>query len=385
MASVTALDYRRPAFNPNDGLFNRCLTASFVIGCVFLIAVLITPIREQVITRIDQLPERFAKLIVEKPAPLPPGPGGEVGKKPGAKGEAGPGPTGTPPGEPGPVKDAAPVPKVSGPKDLGGRIGPGPVGPGAGAVGRARAEATVATLAATTSSLQKSLEGLSSSLSSSSSSAPPAAGGRYGARPRFVPGGRDAPSLASIKPDVGGAGGAGGSGSGAGALGGSSVGSSWVSVGSLSGVGGGGGGGGGGPGTGNGLGGGGGGGGGNGTGGGGDGGGTGGGPGGFGRGSAPGVYRSNASLLAVIQRYAAGIQYCYGNELKRDPTLRGKLVVTITVAASGVVTEARVIQNTIGSESLSSCALSQIKSWRFPPIAEGVTTFQAPFVFTPPS
>jgi hypothetical protein len=199
MASVTALDYRRPAFNPNDGLFNRCLTASFGIGIAFLIAILITPIREQVITRIDQLPERFAKLIVEKPAPIPPpGLGGEVGKKPGAKGEAGPGPTGTPPGEPGPVKDAAPVPKVSGPKDIGGRIGPGPVGPGTGSVGRARAEATVASLAATTSSLQKSLEGLSSSLSSSASSGPPAAGGRVGARRRFVTGCRDAPSLDSF-------------------------------------------------------------------------------------------------------------------------------------------------------------------------------------------
>ena len=381
MATVTALSYRRPAFNPGDGLFNQCLTASAAIGIAFLIVVLLTPIREQVISRIDQLPERFAKLIVDKPAP-PPGPGGEVGKKPGAKGEAGPGPVATPPGEPGPVKDAAPVPKVSGPKDIGGRIGPGPVGPGTGAVGRARAEATVASLAATTSSLQKSLQGLSSSLSGASSSSAPIAGGRAGGRPRFVPGGRDAPSLASVRTDVGGVGGGGG---GAAALAGTSVGGSWVSVGSLSGVGGGGGGGGGGPGTGNGAGGGGGGGGGNGTGGGGDGGGTGGGPGGFGRGSAPGVYRSNASLLAVIQRYAAGIQYCYGNELKRDPSLRGKLVVTLTVAASGAVTEARIIQNTIGSESLASCALSQIKSWRFPPIAEGVTTFQAPFVFTPPS
>ena len=43
---------------------------------------------------------------------------------------------------------------------------------------------------------------------------------------------------------------------------------------------------------------------------------------GAGTGRGPGVYRSNASLLAVIQRYAAGIQYCYGNELKRDPALQ---------------------------------------------------------------
>src|SRR5262249_58371561 len=102
---------------------------------------------------------------------------------------------------------------------------------------------------------------------------------------------------------------------------------------------------------------------------------------GAGDGAAPGVYRSNASLLAVIQRYSAGIQYCYGNELKRDPTLRGKLVVAITVAASGEVTEASVVQNTTGSPRLASCALSQIRDWRFPAIPVGGTTFQAALVF----
>jgi TonB family protein len=98
----------------------------------------------------------------------------------------------------------------------------------------------------------------------------------------------------------------------------------------------------------------------------------------------PGVYRTNASLLAVIQKYAAGIQYCYTNELKRDPTLKGKLVVSITVSSSGKVTNATVIQNTVRSEKLAGCALSQILNWRFPPIEGGDTAFQTPFVFTPP-
>src|SRR6185503_13694379 len=76
--------------------------------------------------------------------------------------------------------------------------------------------------------------------------------------------------------------------------------------------------------------------------------------------AAPGVYRSNASLLAVIQKYAPGIQYCYESELKRDPGRRGKLVVAMTVAPNGTVAEATVVQNTLGSERLASCALSQI-------------------------
>jgi len=97
-----------------------------------------------------------------------------------------------------------------------------------------------------------------------------------------------------------------------------------------------------------------------------------------------GTGRTNASLLAVIQKYAAGIQYCYESELKRDQSLRGKLVVAMTVTAAGNVAEATVVRNTVGSNRLESCALSQIRSWKFPPISGGLTTFQAPFVFTPP-
>ena len=102
-------------------------------------------------------------------------------------------------------------------------------------------------------------------------------------------------------------------------------------------------------------------------------------------GEPPGVYRSNASLLGVIQRYAAGIQFCYETELKRKAHIGGKLVISITVAATGDVIEARVVSDGIGSSALSSCALTQIREWRFPAIPEGVTTFQTPFVFTPPN
>jgi TonB family protein len=102
-------------------------------------------------------------------------------------------------------------------------------------------------------------------------------------------------------------------------------------------------------------------------------------------GEPPGIYRSNASLLGVIQRYAPGIQFCYENELKKKSHLGGKLVVSITVAAAGDVMEARVVNDGVGSAALSSCALAQIKDWKFPAIRRGLTTFQTPFVFTPPN
>ncbi|MFN8178076.1 MAG: AgmX/PglI C-terminal domain-containing protein [bacterium] len=101
-------------------------------------------------------------------------------------------------------------------------------------------------------------------------------------------------------------------------------------------------------------------------------------------GSTDGELRSDASLLAVVRKYAPGIRFCYENELKKQPGLGGKLVVAITVAATGNVSDAVVVQDTLGSAALTSCAMAQIKAWRFPVIPQGSVTFRAPFVFTPP-
>jgi TonB family protein len=379
MAMITDSVYRRPLFDPNDVLFMRCLTTCAIVGVLLVIAVQLIPAPPpKAVVKVDELPQRFAKLILEpvKKAPPPVLPAGDqvraAKKEPGGGGGGG-----------GPAAQVEPVHKPA----------PAPGAPagnrqvetmhslstGSGAAGRARAQAEVgAQIASSSKALSSALAGLTSSLGVTSS----ASGGSVarGGRARGIRDASGAADLGHVSATLGG----GGIGAGAGGdLSGSALKGSLVSIGELAAALGSGGGSGGGIGTGTGSGVG------PGTGpgsGGGSGGGTGGGYGsGTGAGAGPGVYRSNASLLAVIQRYAAGIQYCYGNELKRDPTLRGKLVVALTVAASGEVTEATVVQNTTGSHQLASCALSQIRDWRFPPVPVGATTFQAPFVFTPPN
>ncbi|MFN0152352.1 MAG: TonB family protein [bacterium] len=95
--------------------------------------------------------------------------------------------------------------------------------------------------------------------------------------------------------------------------------------------------------------------------------------------------RSNASLLAVIRRYATGIQFCYENELAKSGGLGGRLVVSMTVAPGGEVTDAKIMQDTVGSPVLATCVLTQVRGWKFPAIPEGSVTFKTPFLFTPPS
>jgi TonB family protein len=395
MATLTAESYRQPFFDASDQLFVRCLKGASTLGVLLAVAILLAPVRERVINRVEQLPARYARLILEPPKPklatpagLTPSPGQSplaIPEKPSGGGGGGGGGD-----QSATAKLIRPAP-AGAPSPAARPEAAGALAPDVGMVGRARAQTEVrATLASSTRALSSTLAGLSSSLGAVSGERPaaPRAGG---GRARAVRSARSDDQLAGVSTALA-------SGSGTADLGSSVVVGSLVALGDLSAGGGssgsGGGSGGGiggglgggfgdgvGPGSGGGTGGGSGGGVGSGTGG-----GTGPGSGGGGRRGAyaPGVYRSNASLLAVIQRYAAGIQYCYGNELKRQEGLSGKLVVALTVAASGEVLEATIVENTIPSSRLAACALAQIKEWRFPPIEYGVTAFQAPFVFTPP-
>jgi TonB family protein len=329
MITYTATEYRQLIFTPADELFRRCLFGSAVLGLLVIGVVIFTPIREHSITHVTQLPKRFARLILEKPVPVAPAETIQPAEQIEAAEEV------APEAEPEPMEK--PRPRTRQPE----------TDPNIGRIGRERAEQEISSeLASTTAALQSSLEDLSASLQSSKSEATRPTRKR---RSRRVRSGRSESQVSAVQTGLAGGGGTAN-------LGGSTVKGSRVAIGTLSST-------------------------------------------ALsssgvtsdaaektsqGTGAAPGVYRSNSSILAVIQKYSAGIHYCYSNELKRNESLSGKLVVTMTVAASGEVVEATVIENSLGSQRLGNCALAQIRDWKFPAIQGGLTTFQAPFVFTPP-
>jgi len=318
-------EYRLPWMGELDPQFRRFLTGSAALGFLVLLAILIVPRRETAITEVTQVPDRFARLIVEEPKPV----AAEVPKPAaGAKAET---PEPTPP-------PAAPKARR--------RDTPPPVAPDAGQAGRAKARQEVsASLEGATSAAKSAISDLSASLGKAASSTPlPAAGGRR----RTVGRGRGARQVTRVTGSASAGGGA--------TVAGSAVAGSLISVEAVSDVE---------------------------VSGAGSGSGTesGGASGGAVAGSAG---RSNASLLAVVRRYAPGIQFCYDNELKRDPGLRGKIVAALTVAPSGRVTDVRIVTDSVGSSRLSGCVLAQIREWRFPAVSGGTVVFRTPFVFTPP-
>jgi TonB family protein len=94
--------------------------------------------------------------------------------------------------------------------------------------------------------------------------------------------------------------------------------------------------------------------------------------------------RDSRSLMATVQRYVAGIKFCYDNSLKKAPQLQGKITLQMDIAASGEVSGLQVLDDGLGNPALQRCILSQVESWRFPPIAAGTVRFTLPLVFTPP-
>lgn len=94
--------------------------------------------------------------------------------------------------------------------------------------------------------------------------------------------------------------------------------------------------------------------------------------------------RDSRSLMATVQRYVAGVKFCYDNALKKTPGLRGTVTLQMDIAASGEVLAVEPVDDSMGNAALERCILSQVQSWKFPAIQAGTVRFTLPLVFSPP-
>ena len=96
------------------------------------------------------------------------------------------------------------------------------------------------------------------------------------------------------------------------------------------------------------------------------------------------IYRSSDAIQEVLFSHNKAIQYCYERELKRNPTLKGKVVVRITVNPEGHVVNASIVSSTLNNERVERCILARIRLWKdFKPIdpSEGNVTFRQGYLF----
>ena len=95
--------------------------------------------------------------------------------------------------------------------------------------------------------------------------------------------------------------------------------------------------------------------------------------------------RTAGALMAVVQRHAAAVRFCYNRLLAKRAGASGQIVIRLTVAADGSVSDANVVRSTLNDPEVDACVLGQAREWRFPPSTEAHFIFDVPFVFTPPT
>jgi len=89
------------------------------------------------------------------------------------------------------------------------------------------------------------------------------------------------------------------------------------------------------------------------------------------------------AVAKFIRLRLRSVQGCYEAQLKRSPTLRGKIVVRFVIGTRGQVVEVSIDQDTMGNDAVASCVRRIIKTWRLPFTPEAETPVSFPFLFQP--
>ena len=89
-------------------------------------------------------------------------------------------------------------------------------------------------------------------------------------------------------------------------------------------------------------------------------------------------------VVRTIKARLGAIKGCYERELKRNPTLAGKVTVEFTIEVRGNVSGVKIKENSTGSDAVGQCVAAAVERFRFNPGPEGGSvTYSYPFVFAP--
>ncbi len=98
----------------------------------------------------------------------------------------------------------------------------------------------------------------------------------------------------------------------------------------------------------------------------------------------PGPGRTDEEIQIVFDRYKATLYRIYNKELRKDPTLRGKLLLKITIEPEGEVSMCLVESTDLASDYLVTQIVDRVRKFNFGPKEEvPVTTILYPIDFLP--
>ncbi|ALC15234.1 hypothetical protein DSOUD_0440 [Desulfuromonas soudanensis] len=98
----------------------------------------------------------------------------------------------------------------------------------------------------------------------------------------------------------------------------------------------------------------------------------------------PGASRTDEEIQIVFDRYKATLYRIYNKELRKDPTLRGKILLKITIEPGGEVSLCKVESTDLASPELVAQIVDRVEKFNFGP-KDGVpkTTILYPIDFLP--
>lgn len=96
--------------------------------------------------------------------------------------------------------------------------------------------------------------------------------------------------------------------------------------------------------------------------------------------------RSEAEVDRVISRYTGGVKYLYNNALRKDPSLKGKITVKLTISERGKVAKVEIASSTVDNKELEDAIMNRIYKWQFSEaIGSGDFVITYTFDFSPTS
>ena len=98
-----------------------------------------------------------------------------------------------------------------------------------------------------------------------------------------------------------------------------------------------------------------------------------------------GAHPKHEIIARIVRTHFDEVKSCYDQELWRQPTLAGRVVVQFTIAPSGQVSAASVLQSTLGNAYVESCIVAALRRWEFPkPLDHHPVIVSYPFILSPP-
>lgn len=89
------------------------------------------------------------------------------------------------------------------------------------------------------------------------------------------------------------------------------------------------------------------------------------------------------SLNRYVMQRKSAVTMCYERELKRNPSLKGKITIRFVILPTGRIGEVSVDENTMGDDNVAACIVSKVRMWSFPFKPEEDVPVSFPFVFSP--